>query len=356
MTVFRRYVGRRFAAYFALMLTALAALALALDLMEEADRVLASAYGGLPGLLWYSLLRLPDITAQMLPIATLLGALTMLAQLMRHSELVAMWGSGVSSLQLMRMLLPVAAGLGLLGLLNADIAVPHSRAELRAWGVGEARKSGFVADDGVMTWLRSGTDIIRTPKRASPTGELHDVTIFRRDAAGGLLERIDAGTAAPQEDGWLLTDVRRTPVGTAEIQLLDSLRWNGRIDVAALPLIASEFRDLRSGEILGLVEHEGFGQRPTDRYRTWLQARASTVIIPALMIFLAVSLAQQFRRTGAFAALLFTSLGIGFAFFALDGITLALGEVGLLPSWVAAWSAKLALVCLIGTFVVDREG
>lgn len=354
--VFGRYLTARFATYLAFALAALSALALTLDLMEEADRVLGSAYGGVPGLLWYSALRLPDIVGQMLPVATLLGVVMMLGQLLRHSELVAMWGSGLSPLQIMGRLLPLAALLAVLTFVNADIAVPQTRAELRAWDVGEARKTGILADDGRMAWMLSGTDLVRTPKQPAAFGELDGITIFRREADGRLVERIDAARALPDHDGWLLKDVRRIEVATGATTLADNVFWDGRIEVAALPLIASEIRDLGSGQLMQLIRNHGYGQRPGYRYATWLQARIAATVVPGLMIFLAIALAQRFRRTGGFSTLLLGATAIGFTFLALDGVTLAMGEAGLVPSWFAAWAAKAALLGLIGTFIVSREG
>lgn len=355
MSILGRYLTRRFATHVAFMLVALTALALTLDLMEEGDRVLESERGGVLGLLWYSTLRLPDILAQMLPIATLLGIIVMLGRLLRHSELVAIWGGGVSPLQIMNRLLPAALLLGVLGYLNADIAVPASREALRTWGVGEARKSGILADDRRSAWLLSGLDVIRTPKEPLPSGELRNITIFRRDAEGRLLERIDAGRALPQDDGWQLYGVRRVDVATAASSTLPGLRWSGRIDVAALPLIASDVRDLRSSQLLDLIRNRGYGQRPAYRFQTWFQSRLASTLIPVLMVFLAVALAQRFRRTSVFASLMLGGIGIGFAFFALDGIAFAMGEAGLLPPWFAAWGPKAALAGLVGTLLLSRE-
>jgi lipopolysaccharide export system permease protein len=355
MSVFGRYLAGRFLAFFVFTLGALSALALTLDLMEEADRVLSSSHGGIGGLLWYTALRLPDIVAQMLPIAALLAIVLMLGRLLRHSELVAMWGSGVSPWQLIARLLPIMGGLAVFAFVNADIAVPETRTALRAWGVGEARKTGILDDDGSKAWMRSGQDIVRTPKQASAAGELLHVTIFRRDGEGRLLEQLDAARAVPEDHGWLLLDVARTDVATAATTSQDSQFWDGRIDIAALPLLVSDIRDLRSGQLLALIRNQGYGQRPTYRFATWLQWRMSAAAVPALMLLLAIALAQRFRRTGVFATLLLAALGIGFAFLALDGIALAMGEAGLLPPWFAAWGPKLALAGVIGTLLVGRE-
>ena len=140
MSVLRRYVSYRFISYFALVLSALSALALTLDLMEEADKVLRSAPNGPAALLRYSALRLPDIAAQMLPMAALLGMLFTLGQFMKHCELVALWSSGVSPTGLIFAMLPVAVTLAAADFANNDIAVPETQGALRSLGfVGERK-------------------------------------------------------------------------------------------------------------------------------------------------------------------------------------------------------------------------
>lgn len=362
MSIFARYLGRRFLTALAFALLALVALALTLDLMEQGDKVLAADPGGIPGMLRYSALRLPDFVAQMLLVATLLAMLLAIGQFLRHSELVALWSSGVSPFGLILAMLPIVAILGILNFLNNDSAVPETRLELRDWGFGESRRGGLLADAAESAWLLSGRDIVRAPRQANPDASLNDVTIFRRDAEGRLTERIDAQHAtrmAPQsggdEDAWLLSGVTLYSVAAASTEELPSLRWRGQINLDALPLVASDGRELRSSDLMALIENDGYGQRPTDRFRTLLHERVASFFLPALMAFLVIALAQRFRRTGAFGALMLSSLAIGFLFFVLDGLCLALGEAGWLPAWFAAWSAKLALACLIGTFLLGRE-
>src|SRR5512134_1456330 len=198
MPIIRRYVSSPFFFYFALVLAAMTALALTLELMEQADNVLRSTSDGALALMRYSGLRTPDVIAQMLPIATLLGMLFALAQFMRHSEMVAMWGSGVSPTALIRGMLPVALGLGAATFANNDFAVPEAQGVLRSMGLAGERGGAFSARKGEAQWLLSGPDIVRLPKLPQIDGALADIRVFRRDADGKLIERIDARSAAPE--------------------------------------------------------------------------------------------------------------------------------------------------------------
>jgi lipopolysaccharide export system permease protein len=356
MSILGRYLCRRIMFHGIILLIGMSALSLTFDLMEESDQVLTASGGDTSALLRYSLLRLPEILTQMLPIATLLGAFLTLNNMLRHSEMVAVWSGGISSMGVMRALLPVALLFAALQFALEDRAVPATLDKLYEWGVGNFQRSGFIHGDSDSVWLRSRRDIIRIPVEEARVGRLADVQIFRREADGLLSEELDVKNARRDGDAWLLDGVVRREVDPPKITTLKELKWDGRFDVEHLPLISRDLPDLTLTEISQLIDNEGYGQRPTDLYRTWYQYRIASATTPVLMIMLVVSLAQRFRRTGTFARLMIYSVAIGFSFFMFDGTSLALGEAGFVPPWISAWSPNLALAALIGTFVVRDEG
>jgi lipopolysaccharide export system permease protein len=356
MSILSRYICRRMLFHCIVLLIGMSALSLTFELMEESDQILAVSGGETSALLHYSLLRLPDIFSQMLPIATLLGAFLTLNNMLRHSELVAVWGGGVSSMGIMRALLPVGLLFTALQFGLDDRAVPATLNALHAWGVGDFQRRGFIHGDSDTVWLRSGRDIIRIPVAEARAGQLANLQIFRREESGQLSEQLDVKNVRRDGDDWFLDGVVRRVIEPPEIMALKELAWDGRFDVEHLPLISRDLRELPITDINRLIDNEGYGQRPTDLYRTWLNYRIASATIPILMIMLVVSLAQRFRRTGTFARLMIFSVTIGFGFFMFDGTSLAMGEAGFVPPWISAWSPNLALAALIGSFVVRDEG
>lgn len=95
MSILGRYLSVRYVSYVSLVLFALVFLALAFELLEKADQVLGAAPNGGETLALFALLRLPELTIQMLPFACLLGTLITIMVLARHSELIAIWGRDV---------------------------------------------------------------------------------------------------------------------------------------------------------------------------------------------------------------------------------------------------------------------
>lgn len=354
MTAIVRYLTSRYLFHLLLVLAALAALSLAFDLMEKGDQVLRADNGGVSALARYAGLRTPDVVAQMLPMACLLGGVVTMALLIRHAELVALWSTGISSLGIARALIPVAVALGAAQFMLDDLAVPKAADALRAWGVGNERDTVF-AEDSDAVWLMSGPNIVRVPRESGRAGQLFGITIFERDKDGALLRQIDAERADPAAEGWTLYGVQILNTGSAAVESLPGMNWPGRIDIGYLPLLAKKYRDLSISDMQVLIGNHGFGQQPPYLAKTWLYHRLTMLITPALMIGLVVALANWHSRSGTFGPMFLLSLGIGFGFLALDRMSLAMGESGLLPPLAGALAVKVALIGLIGALFLRNE-
>ena len=64
---------------------------------------------------------------------------------------------------------------------------------------------------------------------------------------------------------------------------------------------------------------------------------------------------QAIGKSVPFGWIFVSALALSFGFFVFDRMTLAMGEVGILPPWLAAWAPNLVLACLAGTFLVRQE-
>ena len=351
-----RYLTRMFLARCALLLMGGTMLAISADLMEATKDILRDASEA-PGLaiLRYTVLRLPGFLSALLPVATLLAGLLTVGNLHRHYELVAMFNTGLSPGGVIRLLF--VAGAFLVGLQFAidDWMAPRTVKELYAWGIGDFAKRRWQPDTAGGLWLYSGGDIVRLSPTEWDATRFTDITIFRRDAEGLLLERIDAPSASTSDDGLTLKNAVRREVADGTTTMVDEMSWRGVIDFTTIDLLAREPRDLRLHQLMRVIDNDGFGQRPTALYRTWFHVRLSAALQPFLMLLLSVSLIPAYSRTGSMGWLLFAGITIGFATFILAGVTTAMGEAGLLPPWLAAWAPTVVLLALIGRFFLRHE-
>jgi lipopolysaccharide export system permease protein len=266
-------------------------------------------------------------------------------ELLRSRELVVMWGAGLSRLGLVLRLWPLALLLVAGKFVLDDVAVPRSVPELRALRIGEFRLDRGIG--GEELWLRSGPDIIRIPTLSILTGDLSDISIFARDSDGLLIERVEAASARHVEGGWLLQDVLRRPAAAAPFTAEPELFWPMAVDLAHVELMAKMPRELGWSELRAAVAADGWGIGTIDGQRTWLHGRITMALAPALTLALGFAVARRFARVGGILPVFASGLALGFGYTILNGLLLAMGELGLLHAVVAAWTTPLLTVLVI---------
>lgn len=350
MRILDRYLARLFLGRFLLLLTGLTALIVLLDLLANADDVVGADGSAAGGLFRYAGLRLPLIIADLLPLSALLAALLTLSFLVRHHELVAMISAGLSQWRLVLALLPAALLAALPQFWLEDQAVPTATSALRAWGVGEYGEAASTP----MIWLRDGDQIIRIRHIAADGARLSGVTVFHRDREGTLRTRTNAETAVFSDGGWTLRSVQKLNVADGAVTETDALAWQSRLEPARMAILSAEPNELSFTEIQAVLRNAA-ASRPDYVYQTWLHRRAAAPIATLLLIFLAVPLAQRFQRQGGMALPMIAGIGIGFLYFVFEGLTLTVGEAGLLPAAVAGWAPPVALALVGASIAVQFE-
>ena len=235
-------------------------------------------------------LRLPDILAEIIPVAALLAGLLAFAELARHSELTAIYAGGMSKVRLALAIVPVVVLISGFQLLIEDQAQPVAMKELRAWGVGD-----YARDEARATWLRRDADILRIEKIDPGQVELHGLTIFRRDADGNLIAKIDAVRAVFEDGSWTLYDVARSEITSATVEKLRHMAWSGDVAPGDLDLLITSPAEMPLRELLRVVDDPELGSQPAYRYATWLHERIAGPVTTAMLLLLTVAIARPPR-------------------------------------------------------------
>lgn len=354
MRVLGGYFTRLFAARFLLVMFGMLAILLSFELLERGDNVLSASDGSFLALMRYAVLRLPDFASQLLPIATLLAAILTLGELARHHELEVIWSSGISPARLILSLLPVSLLLVGLQFTIDNWGVPPAMEQVREMGMDRFQGSG-IGDETGNLWLRSGSDLVRIPVASVGSADLRGVMIFRRDEGGILIEQLSAESAAPTPDGLLLRQVWRHDTQTQQNSFLPQVSWSGRLDLDQLAHLSVEPRELNLLEMRSLVSNHAFGQRRTELYETWFHQRLAAALVPLLMIALVISLGQYLQARRSIARIFIAAVAISFGYLVFARATLAMGELGVLPPWLAAWGPAIAFASLVGSVLFFRD-
>jgi lipopolysaccharide export system permease protein len=340
---------------FSLILFGVTAFVLTLEVITYVDEIIKLNDSYLSSLAHYTVLRLPATLSTFMPISVLLALLLTLTELSYRSELVAIWAAGGSPLQIMVMLLPLGVVLGGINFLINDQAAPRAAPVLHGWAIGDYGKKQLNLGEQDPIWMRSGNDIVRAGDANDQASELENVIIFRRDDDGHLVEQIMARRAVFDRDRWQLFDVVVYYPDNQPPNRLGRLVYSGSMRPAASGVRSGDPEEMSLADLDYFIVNAGFGIRPVHVYETWWHKRVTLLFTAWLIIAVCVPLAVRFRRGGGIGYMFALGVAIGFIFFVLDGISVTLGEIGLMPPALAAWLPSLILASVAAALTVRAE-
>jgi lipopolysaccharide export system permease protein len=336
-------------------LIALVLVLMTLDLLGESGKILAVQGNGEAELWRYVSLRIPLLISRFLPFSILLGTLIAFTGLNQHSEVVAMKAAGVSAHQMLAPLMLASLVIaGALFAFNERVVVNSSR-QVTAWSDNDYEP--VPPETGILSnvWLLHGNDLIQARHVGGHGASFHaeGVTIYDRE--NGILQRIvRAERADPQNGAWKLSNVRiydstmnvvrRVPETTGMEGVQPEQLTLAKVDPEQL-----DFWTLK--ERVGQLERAG---RPADEAKAGLWHKISGPLSTLLMPLLAATAAFGLARSGQVLLRATIGMALGFAYFVADNFSIAMGNVGAYPPFLAAW-APFLLFLLVGETVLIRS-
>ncbi len=349
------YLIKLFLTRSAAVLVLLVLVLMALDLLGESGKILRVEGNGEAELWRYVSLRVPLLVQRFLPFSVLLGTLIVFTSLSQHSEVVAMKASGLSAHQILAPL--ILASLGIAGLafaFNETIAVKAART-VNAWTDNDYEPMRAQSDVLSNVWLMVDGDFVRA-RLVSGRGRtlaLRNVRMFERE--GPTLQRVvDIERAVQDGRRWRFENVRTYDAAMNMVRQqavgygLDGVTPD-RFTLAKVRPDEHAFTELRRLT----TELEAAG-RATDEVRSGMWHKLSGPLSVVLMPLLAALAAFGLARSGQVLLRAAAGMGLGFAYFVVDNLSLALGNAGAYPPFLAAF-APFFLFLLIGESLLFRS-
>jgi lipopolysaccharide export system permease protein len=336
-------------------LLALVLVLMTLDLLGESGKILAIPGNGEPDLWRYVSLRVPLLISRFLPFSVLLGTLIAFTGLNQHSEVVAMKAAGISAHQMLAPL--ILASLVIAGGLFAfnEKVVVNANRQVTAWSDNDYRpvppESGILSN----VWLLNGEDLVQARHVGGQGRHFHAEGVSIYDREGGVLQRIiQADRADPQNGAWKLSKVRVYDSSMNIVRRIPEMTGLEGVKPEQLTLAKVDpdqldFWTLK--ERIGQLERAG---RPADEAKAGLWHKISGPLSTLLMPLLAATAAFGLARSGQVLMRATIGMALGFAYFVADNFSLAMGNVGAYPPFLAAW-APFLLFLLVGETVLIRS-
>jgi lipopolysaccharide export system permease protein len=349
------YAARLFLTRSLAVLVMLVLVLMTLDLLGESGKILKVPSNGEAELWRYISLRVPLLISRFLPFSVLLGALIAFASLNQHSEVVSMKAAGLSAHQILAPMVVASLGVAVLLFAFNELVVVKAARTVNVWT--DADYNPIPPSSGILSnvWIRDGDDIVRARIVVGQGNQtrLQGVIIFERER-GALVRVVDANRAEQVPGGWRLDNIRTYD---ARMNIVMSRPQDvvlkgvepSRFTLARVDPSERDFVALR--EEIRALEAAG---RPTDEARTGWWHKISGPLSTVLMPLLAATAAFGLARSGHVLLRATVGMALGFAYFVADNFSLALGNYGAYPPFLAAW-APFLLFLLIGEFALIRQ-
>lgn len=349
------YLFRSFLTRFVFLLIMIGAVLQLLDLLANTSDILAGEGNGVGSLYRYVLLRSPQIITTIVPFTVLLAALVVFAAFAQHSEIIVMKASGLSPVAI---LLPMIVGGSIIGVLHFsfnETVVISSTVDLRVWeNQGYAANASFEESSSAV-WMDDGQASVRAKTVSDNGARLSEVSIMRYDEVGNVASLLTADAAQWESGQWTLLNAELWAAEDNTIQAFERLQWDSDATPEQFLFLAVRpdevsFRQLRAH----VAELEAKGA-PVDYFKTWLHQKVSGPMGALIMPLFATLVGFGIYRGGGLTLRFIAGLGLGFGFFVVVNLMIALGTYGAVPPIVAAWFPALLFFSIGTGLIIYRE-
>jgi lipopolysaccharide export system permease protein len=382
MRIYERYFSRQVYLAFIFILFAFSGLFFFFDLINELNTVGHGNYK-----FGYAVLRValqtPSRFYEIIPVAALISAIYVFAQMAANSEYTIFRVSGLSTGQALRSLLKIGIPLVALTYFIGEVVGPYSdqlSERVRLEALGSAVSSNFASGVWVkdtLTAREDGQQVTRFVNvgELMPDASIRGVRIYEFDPTFKLTNVRTANTGRYEGAGhWLLTgvtDTKLTSLPPAPNTPADALNPVYRATQITLPeyslrseltpqilsvLLVSPDR-MSMFNLFRYIQHLVENRQDTQRYEIALWKKLLYPFAVLVMLVLSLPFAYLHTRAGVVGVKVFGGIMLGMSFQLINTL---FSHIGMLNTWPAPVTAALpALIYLVlglgGLKWVDRH-
>jgi LPS export ABC transporter permease LptG/LPS export ABC transporter permease LptF len=359
-----KYVVREFLVIFALVLAGFVTLILVFTVFDLLKDILSHDIG------WYTvseyLINLtPSMLYQITPLAVLIAVLVTFGVLNRNSEIIAMKACGISLYRLVIPIVSIAAILSVSLFLFDQYYLPQANRRQEAL-------RNIIKGKPAQTVLRPEQNwIFGEPHPGEPDrifyyqffdpehNEFANLSIFEfNPSTFALSRRIFAARAVwdTETSAWRFLNGWQRDIAGANVQEYRQFQRTSFTEIHEDPgyfkkesLQAQEMNFGQLDRYIGDLRQSGFD---TMRLRVQLWQKIAYPLVAIVMAVLAIPFALSMGRRGSLTGIA-VAIGVALAYFVINGLFGALGDVNYLPAALAAWSSDL-IFGLVGGYLLLR--
>ena len=348
MTIIYKYITIQISKYFAIVMAFVVGIYLAVDFFEKVDNFMEA---GIPMLkmLFFFMLEIPFIVAQIIPICILMSILIVFSLMARNNEIVALRSSGIRIFYLFKPVFIMGCLSSVILFILTDSIVPITMAKSNQIWLKEVRKESTMITKEKNIWIKSDRRITNIKYFNPKKKIIYGVTDYKFDKNFRLVRRVDAESGEFKEGKWLLQGLMEQNLdpknGKYDITFHKTKVENLNLFPEDLSRVAKKSEEMTFGELYSYiqkVEKEGYD---ATIYKVDFDAKIAFPFICIIMCMVGTGLATRGNVKEGMPVVIAYGIGTAFIYWIFYSFCLSLGYGEMLPPGVAAWTANVAFFC-----------
>jgi lipopolysaccharide export system permease protein len=358
MRVLTRYLVREFFKLFIICQMVFIAIYLMIDFASGIDDFIkAEAPRG--AMISYFLYKIPAITVQMLPVATLTTIIITFSLMKRNNEITALKACGANVWKMSQPIIFTALLLSIAMFLLSETLVPYASSHANEiWRVEVKKEKGGRFHGQRHNWYKGDNGIYWMRHFDEQTQTMLEPAFYFFDNAFHLIQRIDARSGIWKDGAWELREgiiQNRDTDGSYDLSRFH--RFKLKIPEGPKDFVREEIEPEEMGyqQLQRFAERLGAEGYDATGYFVDLHIKIAFPFVILIMVLIGVPVALWKKEMSAPVAV---SIGIALCFIYLLvlGLSRTLGLAGILPPILSAWLAN-SLFLFFGVYLlmqVDR--
>lgn len=319
------------------------------DLLQELDN-LGRGHYGINNMLVFVLLSLPGHIYEVAPVGVLLGMVYSLAALGGNSELIVMRTSGLSLMDIGKILMRIGVLFAVITFIIGETIAPVCEKMAQRIRI-QATDSVVAQDFQSGLWIKDGHSFVNV-KTVMPDSSLLDIRIFEFDDEFRLQKISSAKDGHFDDDHWALTDVTQTRIRyqdtlqKRDVQSvhLDKARWESLIRPELLNVLLVMPEKMSAWSLYQFIQHLHRNAQKSTRYEVALWSKLIYPLACLVMVILALPFGFLQQRAGGISAKIFAGVSLGVVYQILNRVFVYLGVLNDWPPLFSAISPTLVFL------------
>ncbi len=358
MRTLRRLIHREMLVTVAFVALAFLALFSFFDLVEELSSVgqgnPASPYQ-LRHAALFVLLWMPARLYEVMPIAVLIGSITVMARFAQSSEFTILRTSGMDPWRALRTLLSLGAIFTLATFLMGDYLAPLSS---RTAQLLKSRFLGQITVGQTGAWLKERqqySSFAVNVGALTDKNEMRNIRIFEFNTQGRLISSMQAQSGEfANDDSWTLQGVKRsefvvnqnntsdnasTSIPSANVQhdnIAANYRWPTTLSAEMVSVALLKPERMGTVDLFEYMRHLEANGQSSQRYEIEFWRKVFYPLSCLVMVVLALPFAYLHFRSNSISGYVFGGVMVGISFFLLNNVFGYAGNLNNWQPWIAA--------------------